>query len=157
MIKRLLILLLILIPLGGYLWYRQTPEQQVLRSVDQLVSNLEHRRISTRRPVDVAEALKEVLAPTIKLGGVFPIPTDEMSIDNVIEQVALLHSLSNSCEITEVDRSIQIVGTRAQVIQTSTIEVSYGVNGRNKETWEVILDLEKGEDWRIVGIRGHKM
>lgn len=157
MIKRFLLLLLILIPLGGYLWYRQTPNQQVARSVDQLVSNLEHRRISTRRPIDVADALKKVLAPTIKLGGVSPIPTEEMSIEDVIEQVALLHSLSNSCEITEVDRSIQIVGTRAQVTQTSTIEVAAGVNYRNKETWEVILDLEKGEDWRIIGIRGRKM
>jgi hypothetical protein len=155
--KRLLFLLLILLlPIGSYLWYRQTPEQQIGRVVDQFLDNVEKRTFSTRRKADVHEALGKVLAPAIEFQGEFPIPTEKMTLEEILAKVDFFHNYTSLIEITEIDRSIKLIGSKAQVYQTADILAAAGKNAKDEQTWELIIDLEKGEDWRIIGVRGTK-
>jgi len=157
MIKRLLLLLILLIPIGGYLWYRQTPEQQLGRTVNQFLENIEHQRITSRRKVDVHESLKKVLAPKINFQGNWPIPSEELTLEEVIAKIDLFHSISILCEITTHEQNIQIIGNKAQVILNADILVAaVGKNNKDEQLWELIFDLEKKEDWRIIGIRGSR-
>lgn len=157
MIKRLLFLLLILlIPIGGYLWYRQAPEQKIGRTVDQFLENIEHRKITTRRKVEVHESLSKVLAPKIHLQGSTPIPNEEMTLQDFLDKVDLFHGFTSLCEITEVERTIKIIGNKAQVYHTADILVAAGKSNQDEQTWDLIFDLEKAEDWRIVAIRGSR-
>ncbi len=152
----LLLLLILVMPIGGYLWYRQTPEQQIGRTIDQFLENVEHRKISIRSQDDVHKALAEVLAPKINLQGKFPIPTEEMTMEEIFEKIDLFHGMTSLCEMTEIERSIQIVGSKAQVYHSTDILVAAGKNNQDEQTWDLIIDLEKKEDWRITGIRGSK-
>ncbi len=158
--KRLFLLILILlVPIGGYLWYRQSPEQQVKSTVDRFLENIEHRKISTRRKADVHEALTKVLAPKVRFQGESPIPNDELTIDDIILKIDQLHLLSNFFEINEIEQRIQIIANKAQVYRTIDVRAAVGI-GKNQykaeETWELIIDLEKEHDWRITGVRGTK-
>jgi len=152
-----ILLLLLVVSAGAYFWYRQLPEQQIKRTVDQLFDNIEHQPISTRRPIDVEEALKEVLSPIVTLSGSDPIPNDDLSNDDLIEKVALLHSLSKNCEITIIDQFTLLEGKRAQVTQTIEVSVTTGLNYNNTQKWELVIDLEESEDWRIVAITGRQL
>lgn len=152
----LLAVLILLASIGGYLYHRQQPEQQVGRAVDQFLENVEHRKISTRRKIDVHEALGEVLADKVDFQGAFPIPTDELTLEETLNKIDQFHGLTSLCEIVESDRNIKIIGSKAQVFLTTDILVAAGKQHQREQTWDLIIDLEKGEDWRIVALRGNR-
>lgn len=160
MIKRLPLLLLALILsvlIGGCYLYRQTPEQKIGRTVDQFLSNVEHRKLTTRRRMHVHEALTEVLAETVNFRGGSPIPNEELTLEEILEKVDFFHGFTSLCEMTELERTVRIEGDEAQVYHTTEIHVAAGKNHQGEEVWDLIFDLtEEVDGWKIVGIRGSR-
>lgn len=153
----LLIALIIIVPVGGYLWHRQQPEQQINRAVDQFLENVEHRKISIRNKQDVHSELKEVLADKIDFQGNWPIPTDPLTIDETLAKIDQFHVVTSLCEITISERELQIIGSKAQVYLTTQVHVAAGKKNQVKQNWEFTVDLEEGDDWRITGFRGKEL
>ncbi len=152
-----LVVLIVLASIGGFLWLRQQPEQQVGHAVDQFLEHVEHRKISIRSKEDVHKALREVLADKIEFHGAWPIPTDDMTLAETLEKIDQFQGLTTLCEITVSEREIQIIGSKAQVYLTTEIHVAAGKNNQGIENWELIFDLEKNDDWRITGLQGKKL
>ena len=143
-----LVVLILLASIGGYSYYRQQPEQQVGRAVGQFLKNVEHRKISTRRQIDVHEALSKVLAAKVDFQGAFPIPTETLTLEETLGKIDQLHVATSLCRITESERNLKIIGAKAQVYLTANILLAAGKEHQREQTWDLIIDLEKGEDWR---------
>jgi len=152
----LLIFLIFLVPVGGYLWHRQKPEQKIGRAVDQFLEHVEHRKISIRKPDDLKNAFTEVLSDKVQLQGASPIPNEEMTLEEVIEKVSAFQAITTLCEITESERTIKVIGSKAQVYLTAEIYAASGKKYKGREIWKLIFDLELSDSWRITGLRGTK-
>lgn len=160
MIKRsLLLTFILLIPLGAFLYYRQTPEQLIYRQIDRLLESVEHRRISTRRQIDVHKALEDVLADQVTVLGEAPLPNGEFSLDQIKAEIDKIHLLTNFIEISLLERRCRIIKNKAQVYQTIKIRAASGIGSsqyKNEEIWVITIDLNKKDDWRITRISGSR-
>ena len=155
--KRLfLIILLLLIPLGGYLWHHQQPEQQIGRTIEQFFEHVEHRKVSIRQPDDVSTAFQESLADKIIFQGASPIPDEELTVKEAINRVGQLHALTTLVEITEMSRTLKVIGSKAQAYLSIKILAAAGKNYKIEQAWELVFDLEESDKWRITGIRGRE-
>jgi len=153
--KRLLLPALVLALLvGGYFFYRNQDEQQISRQIDQLIENIEHKKISLRKPSDVKKAVEEVLADEIEFYGAFPVPSGTHTPEDVIDKLGTLHGLTTLCEIEESSREIEIKGNKATVTVEAEIHVAVGKNIQRRENWTMMFELEKSDIWRISGIKG---
>lgn len=154
--KRILILAALAIVLlgGGYYYYRNQDQQLINRQVDVLIENIEHKKISLRKPSDVEKAIREVMTDQVLFHGSFPVPRGELSVDDVLERLSTFHGLTTSCEIRESDRKVLIKENEAQVTIDAEIAVAAGKNLSRKEKWTMVFTLSKSDVWRISGVKG---
>lgn len=153
--NRIVLIALAVILLGsGYLYYRNQDRQVIGRQVDQLIENIEHKKISLRKESDVREAVLEVLAPDVEFFGSTPVPSGMKSQEQVLEEIFKLHNWTSLCEIKESDRNIEIHGNEAQVTLVAEVHVAIGKNIQRREDWTLLFKLTKSDTWRIDGIKG---
>lgn len=154
--KNRLVLILLAVALlgGGYLFYRSQDAQVIGRQVDQLLENVEHKKISLRKESDVRASLSEVLAKEVTLFGASPVPSGDFSEEEVTDKVLQFHAWTSLCEINESDRNIEIKGEEAQVTIVADVHVAVGKNIQRKERWTMMFKLAKSDTWRINGIKG---
>ena len=118
-------------------------------------NTLSTRKISIRKPDDVKNAFTEILSDKVDLQGASPIPNEKMTREGVLKKVTTFQAMTSLCEITESERTIKVIGSKAQVYLTAEILAAAGKNNRGKQTWKLIFDLELSDSWRITGIRGN--
>ncbi|MEJ6641891.1 MAG: hypothetical protein QNL33_01410 [Akkermansiaceae bacterium] len=153
--NRILLLVLVLALLvGGFVFYRNQDEQQIGRQVDQFIEYIEHEKISLRKPSDVQKAVEEVLADEIQFYGAFPVPSGALTQEDVIDKLGTLHGLTSLCEIKERSRDIDVNGSKAKVTVDAEIHVAVGKNVQRRENWTMMFEIEKLDVWRITGIKG---
>ncbi|YCM44453.1 hypothetical protein V2O64_00275 [Verrucomicrobiaceae bacterium 227] len=153
--KRILLLVIVLALLtGGYFVFRNQDKQQIGRQVDQLIENIEHKKISLRKPSDVKTSLEAILADEIEFFGAPPVPSGTHSPDDVIDKLATFHGFTTLCEIEEKSRDIEINGDEARVTIEAEVHVAIGKNLQKRENWTMMFQLKKSDVWRISGIKG---
>jgi len=153
--KRILLLVLVLaLLIGGYLFYRNQDEPQINRQVDQLIENIEYEAISLRKPSDIKTALEEILADEIEFYGAFPVPSGTHTTEEVLEKINLLHGFISLCKIKESSRQIEVNGNEARVTVETEIHIAAMKNNQRRENWTMMFELKKFEVWRITGIKG---
>ncbi len=157
--RNLIILGLLLLTLigGGYVWHSSQDEQQIHRQLDQMLMNIEHKKISLRKPEDVREALREVFATDeVEFSGPDPIPNGPLPLEDIISSIEMLHQFSASCTITEGERSLRIKGNQAQAVLDLAARVFITKRNDIRQNWTLIVDLEKSDIWRVTRIAGEK-
>lgn len=151
----LLFALFALLLLGGtYYLYRNQDQQLISRQVDQLIENIEHKKISLRKPSDVEFAVKAVLSDKIECYGAFPVPSGTHTTAEVIEKISEFHAWTSLCEMDESNRKIEVNGDRAKVTLEAEVHVALGKNIQRRENWTLMFELQKMDVWRITGIKG---
>lgn len=146
-------LVLALATAGGFFWYFQQAPQKINSTVDQLFEAIAHKKISLRKPSDVQESLREILADELTISGISQIREPTLTLKEFTTFVLNLHEFTSLCEFSEHDRSHQIAGNKAQVYCTTTIIVAAGPNTRTEQKQEFTFDLENTDRWRITAIR----
>ena len=145
--------LVILIAFGGFYWWKSQDPQVVNHKVDQLIEVLEYRKLSLDNREERHEKMREVMADQISFEGSAPVPTGEITIDELLEKLDLLQSFATRVDVIESERIVNIDGDSAKVTVLWDIDAAVGKQFKTRETWTLIFDLEKGPDWRIYQIK----
>ena len=140
--------------ISGYRWHANQPEQKINGVVDQLIEAVEYSKLNFRQRSEVHDAIREVMAETIDFQGEAPLPEGEIGYDSIFSRLDFIHSVTTLREFTELDRSLMISNSEAQVTRTTEIKFAAGKSFGDTQTWKLIFDLELGEQWRIIRIRG---
>ena len=164
--SRIVLIALILIAIiGGYLWHNHQPEQKITKVVDQFIGAVEYDSTKLRSRDDVHEAVKNSTSENIKLKFSdtdlpnLPSGLDlprEMSIERICSRLDLLHSATTERVIKTVEDKIQLIGTKAQVTRIAEITMGSPFLGKETNSWELVLDLELKDDWKITAIRAKR-
>lgn len=149
--------LLIVALIFGYRWYNDQPEQKINRAVDQLIEAIEYSKLNFRERSDVHDAIREVTTETVDFKGESPLPEGEISVDRLFNKLDLLHTMTTLRQFTELERTLLISGSEAQVTRTNEIKFAAGSSYQDTQTWKLIFDLELHGQWRIIRIRGEQI
>ena len=151
----ILLILLVLVGLGvgGYLWHLNQPAPQINRTVDQLLDNVAHRKISLRNPAETRESLSEILAEEISLSGLPFLQDQKASRETFLGHVEKFHNFTTFCEFSEIERQLRIEGNKAQAYRTTTVIVATGPDSRTEQDWKLTFDLQRRDRWRITGVQ----
>lgn len=157
--KGVLALVLVLgLLVGGYLWYAKRPEQKINKVVDHFLDAVEYDTTIFRKRSDVHDAVRETISDPVicSFKGDSRLPDGEFKFESICSRLDLLHRFSTRRDFTEVERSILLIGSKAQVTRMLKIEFA-GPGYSGVQTWQLFFDLELGETWMITEIRGEEV
>jgi len=139
--------------LGGFIWHSRQPTQKINGTIDQLFDTVAHQKIFSPAAAEVKESLREVFADEVALSKIDRFPGGTLSFNEIFNSVRTFQNFTTLCEFAEIERSVAIVGDRAQAFRTTTVAIAAGPDSRTEQTYDFTFDLENTDRWRITAIR----